>query len=275
VNRHERRAAAAKARTAGAGSPYLHTANGKYHLRLFQGERRTAREILGEGRTEEKVHELADNAREWATTLIDGLLEAAPPQNGIACGADCSWCCYLKVAVNEPEVLRIAAYLRGNLSEEQFLALRARVTEAAEATRGMDGGERFAARIPCPLLQDGNCLAYEVRPLSCIGYNSDDVEKCKHAWQERNPDLAVRCYFPQLQTAAAVAEGLEQGVRDMGLHGSHLELNEALRIALDRDGVTECWLAGRHPFAPAVAPEQVTRDVELRWLVSAEEAVTS
>lgn len=239
----------------------------KYHLVIFQGERRAAREILSEGRTEEKLHELADNAHGWALQLIGRMHEGMSP---LACSAGCSWCCYLKVAVSEPEVLRIAAYLRAKLSEEQLLVLRARVRQTAEATRGMDGDERFAARIPCPLLEDGNCLAYEVRPLACIGYNSLDVEKCKQAWAEHDPDFVVKSELLQRETAAAIAEGLEQGVRDGGLRGSYLELNEALRIALERDGVAERWLSGRHPFASAVSDEQAERDEQLRLLASAE-----
>jgi Fe-S-cluster containining protein len=221
-------------------------------LPLLRTERTVAREILRAARTAEQTCVLVDAAHAFARTAIAEDHRDAPPAAPLACASGCGWCCYSRVVVTEAEVLRIVAYLRAQLTAAELDALRARVRAIDEVTHGQTSEERFQTRVVCPLLRDGACTVHEVRPLACVGYNSSDASVCERAWRDANPRDVIPSYTMQVETAAAVHVGMVQGVRDAGLRASALELNAALRVALEREGIAERWLEGRHPFAAAV-----------------------
>lgn len=98
----------------------------------------------------------------------------------MACGSGCNDCCHAVFDLSPIETLAIVrgflkldrkvrreAARRGNKARKAFDRV------AAEAL-GASGEDRLAvlskARIACPLLQDGHCLLYEQRPLTCRLY---------------------------------------------------------------------------------------------------------
>lgn len=80
----------------------------------------------------------------------------------------------------------------------------------------MGKDERFAARIPCPLLDEasGLCTVHAVRPLLCAGWGSTEESDC---------------------AGAGAAAGLA--------------------MALERESAAERWLAGLPVFVTAREPE--------------------
>jgi len=224
-------------------------------LPLLRTERTVARELLRGARTAAQARVVVDKAHDLARMAIAEDHRDAPPREPIACKKGCSWCCHSRVVVTEAEAVRIAAHLIERLSASELEALRRAVRTADEATHGRSSEERFEMRLPCPLLQGDACMVHEVRPLACVGYNSTDVAMCERAWRDANPRYVVPSYPQQVETAAAIQIGMVQGVRDLGLRGSALELHAALRVVLEREGVAERWLEGRHPFAPAVVED--------------------
>ena len=224
-------------------------------LPLLRTERTVARELLRGARTVAQASVMVDKAHDLARIAIAEDHRDAPPQAPIACKKGCSWCCHSRVVISEAEAIRIGAYLRDRLTLAELQSLRSAVSAADDATHGRSSEERFEMRLPCPLLQEGECMVHEVRPLACVGYNSTDVAVCERALRDANPRHVVPSYPQQVETAAAIQIGMVQGVRDLGLRGSALELHAALRVVLDREGVAERWLEGRHPFAPAVVED--------------------
>lgn len=216
-----------------------------------EGERPVAVEILKEGRTKEKLCEVADNAFHFADGLTEVSLQKMPPPAPLACKEGCNWCCYLHVSATAPEVLRIADHLRENLSAEELTAVKERVGQTDARTRGLDPVGRLKARQPCPLLEDGRCSVYHVRPIACRGWNSFDAEKCKAALD--SPLSGQSAYAPQLACDGGVAKGLEEALGQVGLSGAVLELTAALRVALDDEGAADKYLAGEPVFADAKA----------------------
>ena len=203
--------------------------------------------ILNEGRTTDKVIELADTARLWALYLISHTPPAPQP---VACKAGCPWCCYLPVGITAAEAIRIAEYLQATLPHEEIGAVQEQIAELDEHTRHMDEDARALARLPCALLDHKMCSAYPVRPLACIAWNSFDADACKAAWYTSMPGV-VPTHMLRYQAAMSVRRGLREGLMDAGLDGRKLDLTTALRIALETPGAVNCWLGGEPVFAPA------------------------
>lgn len=180
-------------------------------------------------------------------------LKEHPPPSPIECKDGCSWCCYVKVTVCAPEVIRIVDYLRRTLRADELERVHARVIEANEKTRGLTSEEREQLQIVCPLLVDHRCSVYPVRPLPCAGWVSLEVDVCKRGYEttEAGAEVFPETYPPQHETYRAVQAGMGLGVAQEGLDGSVLELIAALRVALDRPNASERWAQGRQVFSPA------------------------
>ncbi len=63
--------------------------------------------------------------------------------------------------------------------------------------------------------------------------------------------MAIPVYVPQYRIFSEAHLGLRQGLSDLGLQSTHLELTAALRIALETPDATERWLAGEPIFRTA------------------------
>jgi hypothetical protein len=156
------------------------------------------------------------------------------------------------VSASAPEILQLADHIRQTFTADQLAALKERLASLDLKTRGMNTLERVRPDLPCALLVDGRCSAYEARPLACMGWNSYDAAGCERALS--NPLTSVRAYSLAIFVFDAVRRGIQQGVGQAGLSGASLELTAALRVALDLPDATERYLAKEPIFAEARAP---------------------
>jgi hypothetical protein len=134
-----------------------------------------------------------------------------------ACAAGCSSCCHVHVEVTGPEVLAVAAHLLETWAPAALAALRARLTDQARRVGGLDDEARWAARIPCALLDEGGrCSIHPARPLRCRAFHSCSAEPCRAAFagqEGRAPVLAP----PLVRAHDAAIEGYEQALAEAGL----------------------------------------------------------
>jgi hypothetical protein len=216
---------------------------------VAEGERRALRPRFEGG--EAGAIEAAVAASERAAELTRAALAREPPAAPIACCKGCAPCCVSKVAVVAPEVLRLAAHLRATRGEDARAALLARVRAADERTRGLDRRERALAGVPCPLLEDEACSVHEVRPLLCRGWTSLDAEACGRHFADPEGAPVPPAFAAGYELASAVLAGLGAAARDAGLDGQLLELNAALRIALERPNAAVRWVARLPVFTGA------------------------
>jgi hypothetical protein len=223
-------------------------------LGIAHGESRVARAALEKG--PDGVTEAAELAAARASALCRASLAAAPPPSPLACAPGCSFCCRVKVLVMAPEAIRIAEQLRRANAPGEVAAVAERVREVDAATRGKTRRERAGAAVACPLLVDGRCSVYEVRPLLCRGWNSLDARACER-WLHDPTSPAAPIHAASHEVANAVLAGLGLGGREVGLDATPLELVAALRVALENPDAAERLLAGDPLFQPA-------RDAE--WL---------
>lgn len=219
--------------------------------------RRTLRlqttELLKGQRTALQVIDSVRRADEMVDGLIAQSLERDPPRPPLACQEGCDWCCHKRVGTAAAEVLRIADFMRTTFTPEQLQATRQRVEELQERRHQLREDRWLAVRQPCSLLVDHRCSVYEVRPLTCRGYNSSDARKCEQSVQQREPvDVPVHQVVQRL--AVFALDGLRAGQAECGLQADLLELNAALRICLDQPDAGHRWLAAEDVFATARMP---------------------
>lgn len=113
----------------------------------------------------------------------------------LACAAGCGWCCHQMVGVTPAEAALLGEALALWTAEDRA-RLKARVAETAARGRGLDQRGWWAARLACPLLDDGGrCALHPVRPLPCRGYTSADAALCRRSLEGeavRIPVLAAQ-----------------------------------------------------------------------------------
>ena len=154
--------------------------------------------------------------------------EYRPP---LACGDRCWYCCCKpNVLVSIPELVRILRHVEAVFSPEALAALRQRSRgyEAQVAGRRLD--DPIDESVPCPLLVDGRCSVYDIRPLVCRGYNSTDVEACRRGHRTGGALVPIFAMLRDVTDGATVGAG--QQLAATGLDSSVLDLGLALNAAL-------------------------------------------
>jgi hypothetical protein len=149
-----------------------------YETQIRESAGRLVAVSLADHPTLAQAFAVVAQAADTAEHVTARVMALAPPPDRIACRAGCAFCCELRVAVTPPKALRIAASLRENCSPEELENLQQRLAETEQQTCGQDWEEHVALRLPCPLLIDSHCSAHTIRPLSCRGYNSVDLDRC-------------------------------------------------------------------------------------------------
>lgn len=153
----------------------------------------------------------------------------------VACRRGCTFCCHVDVVVTPFEVVRIAAALTGG-------ALPARAVAAAS-------GQVAKPPSPCPLLVDGACSAYDIRPFACRALFSPDALLCEQGFTAAE-GVAVR--VPSLTWPRFLSIGYVTGqlaaMNDLGLAAHLTVLRPALaRLLAEADAVRH-WLDGADVF---------------------------
>lgn len=164
---------------------------------------------------EQKIHTLIDgaarknmNPQEWISfsekldTMLDELqaITLSDDNSVIDCKAGCSFCCNHWVEdVYFFESLSIINYLKENASGNKLEEIRetaqkseCEFLEIYESESHIDEvtllNRFYDKQIACPLLNDdGKCIVYEVRPLTCRSFFSESAEKHCNP-QTRNRD---------------------------------------------------------------------------------------
>lgn len=179
--------------------------------------------------------------------LIEQATESFQAERaGIACGAGCNFCCHLRVMVFPHEAIALFRYLGSRMPKEQAERVRQRVLENAAHIAALACEGRTATNLACAFLVDGQCSAYEARPAACSGYHSLDREKCEASFNngghlpEGIPVLGALRYV-----AAALDEGMEQGLHAAKLDTTRVELNTAVAALIRNPALIQRWRSGR------------------------------
>lgn len=98
----------------------------------------------------------------------------------LECKKGCSWCCHqlivLTCAADGEAILNV---VRQRLTDSEFKAFEKLIRDQAQAINALPHTEAERRQWPCPLLKDGQCLAYDVRPVACRSVFSPDSKCCE------------------------------------------------------------------------------------------------
>src|SRR5262245_41107697 len=117
-----------------------------------------------------------DHAAQSALTFFDGLNGEIIEQRRLtlACREGCSLCCWLRIDVFAHEVFLLAHHIRSHFTADELANLMARLAAHAEEITPLTPFEHATRNVQCPLLIDGRCSVYAVRPHSCRRHHSQD-----------------------------------------------------------------------------------------------------
>jgi Fe-S-cluster containining protein len=193
------------------------------------------------------------NAATDITQFTDGALatvmdEYRPP---LHCREGCSYCCCKPgVLTSIPELLRILDHVQSTFSADEIAGLHVRARRYAAQIAGRSFNDPVNESVPCPLLVDGRCSVYDVRPLTCRGFNSMNVDACRRAHVNRDALIPIFSVLKDVTDGATV--GMAQGLKAAGFNDSLVDLGSALNIALAAgDGFSEAIIDGGEALSPA------------------------
>jgi hypothetical protein len=195
---------------------------------------------------------LAAQALGWLDEIVATAKELFPPTQPIGCAEGCAFCCHLKVIATPAEVVALVEHVERTLPAAELASLRDRVARAAAAVRGLTAEARARLQLPCPLLVDSRCIAYDARPLHCAGANASDPRACEAAFRAPDEDVPIAHYPAQRLSADAAAAGLSRALFLIGLDGRMLELITALDLAFTDPTAADRFRRGEPAFEAAI-----------------------
>jgi Fe-S-cluster containining protein len=207
-------------------------------IELFQAEASLA-----------QLQTVLESAFQWADYCVNLIEAATPLPQPLACQPGCNFCCYNQVELTGPEALRLGSFLTASLSPENLQLLRQRVERSLARRDGQTKVQLAAIRadLPCPLLVNGKCLAYDVRPLMCRAMHSLDTETCRQEFT--NPGLTlVQFYSHRHVIHVSLSQGLIDGCLALGYQSGPVDLLLAIQQYLSQPDLAERWLAGKKVF---------------------------
>jgi len=229
-------------------------------LRLFDDTRAITKEELQEIRRDadsasrqERLGALAQARHADLEDAVEAAFSADPDgertRRTVACRKGCYFCCHVHVQATIPDAILVAMAIRKGTVDD----FSPRIRETAQRIASLDAAQRYRQAIPCPMLNDGVCGIYEVRPTACRAYLATDAKQCESSLNTASagaaPSPVESLAYPQ-QISAAINGGVLEGSGAAGLQNCAVELTEAVDLILREPAVIEQWLAGESVFQP-------------------------
>lgn len=196
-----------------------------------------------------RLVEMAGDLAGYAEEAIAIVRDEYQPR--LDCKEGCSYCCCKPgVLVSVPELLRILDRVEATFDAAAIAALRDRARGYVEQLAGRSFDAPTNESFPCPLLTDGRCSVYDVRPLTCRGYNSTSVDACSRAHESSDVLVPIFSVIKDVTDGATV--GAAAALRDVGFNDALVDLGTALNIALETgDGFSSNVADGAHTLRAA------------------------
>jgi hypothetical protein len=181
--------------------------------------------------------------RRLAREIDDAFASAKRAGTPVACAAGCDFCCHLRVGVFEHEAVAVLHHLRTRLPQADAAAAERRILANAAQIDAMTVAQHYAARMPCALLVDGRCCAYEARPSACAAHHSLSRARCENAFQNPEHHGTPKNSRPaslELQTFGdALIAATQSALEDNGRTATRGELHQRLRDLLEGRDATD------------------------------------
>lgn len=116
--------------------------------------------------------------------MISSVYELARQQNqNIDCKLGCEWCCHQPVFALSYELDYLQNYIRQWFDEETIDEISTKAGKKVKHLQNLKDEALLQSKYPCPLLGEGACMAYEVRPMACRIYLSSKLDSCNRYYK--------------------------------------------------------------------------------------------
>ena len=231
---------------------YVQRAAYRERLDTFLASRDAGRTLtydaLRSGITLDAVTDAARRVAEYTDEALAIVADEYRPV--LDCQAGCAYCCCKpNVLASVPEIANIIGFVRKNVSADGRRDLEERTRRYRTQVEGRRVEDPTNESVPCPLLVDGRCSVYEVRPLICRGYNSTDVDACRRAHEDATVLVPTFALLKDVASGATV--GAAQQLHAAGINDAMVDLGTALGLILEADDqFVERVVEGRANLAP-------------------------
>ena len=204
----------------------------------------TTRAMLGAGATPEALRRVVEY----------GFAQIAKAQAAnstlLACAVGCAFCCYHPVDITAPEAFAMADHMRTALSDDALTAMTARLAANATRIQALSHDDHALAKIPCALLDNGQCGIYAARPFACRAWHSTSAARCEAIFAQGDPlSMLPRLEMDLYNAQWDVVYGVSSSLQQAGLDDRPYELHGMLQRALAEPDAAQRWLQGEAVFA--------------------------
>jgi hypothetical protein len=195
-----------------------------------------------------------DDAAQLAVRFVDALNAEIIQQRGVklACCEGCGVCCSLRIDVFAHEVFLIAHHIRSHFSASETANLVGRLEAHFGKVAPLTPFEHVTRNIECPLLRNGRCTVYAVRPHSCRRHHSQDFAACQYTYDHPN-DLETPAAHDR-DLYRALTEAMQYNIdvySHLGFDHTIYELGTALKEALEDAASWQRWRNHEQAFLHA------------------------
>jgi Fe-S-cluster containining protein len=162
--------------------------------------------------------------------LIDSLSNFADKQDQpIKCKKGCDFCCHQPVYALDYETQFLNTFIKDNFTETEKSDINKRARKNQEKLSKLNKTELLNSKLPCPLLKDGACSAYEARPMACRIYLSTDLNTCHIFYKEpeNKSNFPALLDFP-MRAGRMMNEGFKSALKTKGVISKEYRIDEGL-----------------------------------------------
>ena len=178
--------------------------------------------------------------------LIDSFaLRCKQSEVNIDCKKGCEFCCHQPVFANIQEILLVVDYINSNFSVAQIENIQTKALDKIKKIDATSVKELLKYSHACPLLVDGACSVYPVRPMACRIYMSSDVNSCIRRYELEEEDSEFPSLFEFLLIAGRnMNRGFSERLNNLNLQVTENRLEVILYLILSDIENQEKWLRG-------------------------------
>jgi hypothetical protein len=120
-------------------------------------------------------------------------------------------------------------FLKRTFSETKLSSVRNKAEEKNEKLARLQKETQLNSKYPCPLLENGSCIAYIVRPVACRIYLSTNVKPCLNFFNTPfdKTNYPALLNFP-MRAGRMMNEGFKAALKMGGVDAQEFRIEEKL-----------------------------------------------
>jgi Fe-S-cluster containining protein len=182
------------------------------------------------GFTQDALHKAVQQLHQLVDEVIEAFYTLAERNNQVpACSKGCHWCCHQPVYAMSYELDMLNQFLKVNFSSATLNDIAVRSAAKREKLSSMSGDNLLNSKVPCPLLENGACMAYQARPVACRIYLSSNVASCLQFYHDpaKEDSIPALLQFP-LRIGRMLNEGFKAALKAHGMNAEEYRIDEKI-----------------------------------------------